>query len=72
MNETYDMQMKDSDTVFTAISTGDFDDFKMAESAVVLIYVPDMTISRAGISHALKRLERFYSERQSGKLPPAL
>ncbi len=55
--------MRDSDIVFTAISTGDFDDYKMSEQAVVMLYVPDMSISRAGISHALKRLERFYSER---------
>lgn len=60
MNETYEQQMKDSDTVFTAISTGDFDDFKQAEQAVVMFYVMDMSISRSGISHALKRLEKHY------------
>ena len=47
--------------IFTAISTGDFNNFKMAERAVVMLYVTDMSISRAGISHALKRLEKFYS-----------
>lgn len=60
--ETLDQQTRDSDTIFTAISTGDFDNFKMAEQAVVMLYVMDMSFSRAGISHALKRLERFYSE----------
>ena len=53
---------RDSDIVFTAISSGAFDDFQQAQQAVVLFYVPDMSISRGGISHALKRLEQFYSD----------
>ncbi len=52
----------DADMIFTQISSGDFDDFAMAQRAVVMIYVPDMTVSRAGISLALKRLEYFYAE----------
>ena len=60
--ETADWK-KDSDTIFTAISTGDFDDYKMAEQAVVMFYVTDMSFSRGGISHAMKRLERFYADR---------
>ena len=63
MDENYEQMMRDSDMVFTAISTGDFDDYKMAEQAVVAFYVTDMNISRSGISHALKRLEKFYRER---------
>ena len=62
MRETYDQQMKDSDMIFTAISTGDFDNFEQANQAVVTFYAMDMSVSRAGISHALKRLERFYAE----------
>jgi hypothetical protein len=54
--------------VFTAISSGNFDDFKMAQQAVVTFYVPDMSISRAGISHALKRLEKFYAERKHSSM----
>jgi len=61
--ETYAQQMKDSDTIFTAISTGDFENFSQAEQAVVMLYVTDAAFSRAGISHALKRLERFYAQR---------
>ena len=57
MNE---QQMQDSDTIFTAISTGDYDNFDMAKRAVFAIYIPDLSFSRAGISHALKRLEKFY------------
>lgn len=64
MVEDYECQMKDSDQIFTAISSGDFDDFKQAEQAVVMLYVMDPSFSRSGISHALKRLERFYDERQ--------
>lgn len=58
-----DEMISDSDMIFTQVSTGDFDDYKMAERLIVMLYVPDMTISRAGISHAMKRLERFYAER---------
>jgi len=54
--------MKDSDRVFIAITSGDFDDFKQAEQAVAMFWIPDMSFSRAGISHALKRLERHYHE----------
>lgn len=53
----------DSDMIFTQITSGDFDNFDMANQAVCVIYVPDMTISRAGISNALTRLERHYAER---------
>jgi hypothetical protein len=56
----------DSDMIFTQISSGDFDDFAMAQSAVCMLYVPDMTISRAGISDALKRLEAHYKGRTNG------
>ncbi len=51
---------RDSDMIFTQITSGDFDDFEQVQSAVCVIYVPDMTISRAGISDALKRLEAHY------------
>ena len=61
-NETYENQMKDSDIIFTAISTGSFDNFQQAESAVVMLYVTDMSFSRSGISHALKRLEKHYAQ----------
>lgn len=63
MSETAEQMQKDSDMIFTQVSTGDFDDFKMAEQAVVMLYAMDMSISRSGISHALKRLERYYGER---------
>ena len=62
--ETYENQVKDSDTIFTAISTSDARDFKEAERMVIRFYYLDPTISRAGISHALKRLEKFYKERK--------
>lgn len=58
-------QFKDSDIIFTAISTSGARDFKEAERMVVMGYVTDMSVSRAGISHALKRLEKFYSERKA-------
>ena len=64
MSETYEQMMKDSEMVFTAISSGDFDNFGQAEQAVALFYIPDRSISRSGISHALERLEKFYTERE--------
>ena len=52
---------KDSeDTVFTAISTGAFDNYAEAEAAVTLFYIPDMNFTRAGICAALKRLKIHY------------
>lgn len=51
-----------SDMVFTAISTSGARDFAEAERMAVHVYVPDMSVSRAGISHALKRLERHYKQ----------
>jgi hypothetical protein len=61
--EKDEKQKEDSDIIFTAISSGDFDNFEQAQRAVVMGYVTDMSFSRAGISHALVRLERFYKER---------
>jgi len=66
-NETIEDQRKDSDMIFTMISTGDFDDYKMAEQAVVMLFVPDRTFSRSGISHALRRLEEFYPRGENKK-----
>lgn len=62
--ETYEQQMKDSDMIFTQITNGDFHDMKEVNDAVVMLYVMDMSISRAGISHALGRLERHYAEKR--------
>lgn len=61
--ETYENQMEDSEIIFTAVSTSGARDFKEAEKMVVMAYVMDMDFSRAGISHALKRLEKFYNEK---------
>lgn len=65
MSETYEKQMADSDVIFTQVSAAGFDNFAEANRVVVTIYVPDMSVSRAGISHALKRLEKYYAEAKS-------
>ena len=62
--ETYKNQMKDSDTIFTTISTSGAIDYKDAERMVCMVYIMDTSFSRAGISHALKRLEKFYTEKE--------
>ncbi len=67
MKETLEQQKKDSDMIFNAISSGDFYDYKMAERAVVSFYVMDMSFSRSGISHALKRLEDHYKKSEANK-----
>ena len=60
--ENYENQMKDSDTIFTAVSTSKAKNFEEANRIVVVGYIMDMSFSRAGISHALKRLEKFYKK----------
>lgn len=52
--------MRDADMIYNQITHGDFPDLSLAQAAIVKLYVPDLTISRAGISHALKRLEKYY------------
>ncbi len=54
---------EDSDTIFTQITSGDFPSWEMAQQAVCFIYVPDKTISRGGIAHALSRLEKHYQDK---------
>lgn len=60
--ETIEQQMKDSDMIFAQIS-GVFDSKDEATQAVLMLYAPDMSISRAGISHVLGRIERHYAGR---------
>ncbi len=62
MTTEFEQQQRDSETIFTAISTSDFDNFKQAERAVVMLYVTDMSFSRGGISLALTKLEKFYAK----------
>lgn len=59
---TQENQQRDSDMIFTQITSGDFPTWELAKQALAFLYVPDMTISRSGISHAMERLERHYSE----------
>ena len=65
MRETHEQQMKDSDMIYTQITTAFYDNFKEAERAIVVLYIRDMTISRAGISHALGRVERYFKQQQA-------
>ena len=60
--ENIEQQTRDSDMVFTAISTGAFDNYAQAERAVVMFYVTDMSVSLSGIYDALKRLQRHYAQ----------
>ncbi len=62
MPETYDQQMKDSDMIFKQISSV-ADSFAEAEQMVIHLWVPEMSISRSGILHALERLERYFKEK---------
>ena len=62
MNAT-EQQRYDSDTIFTQITEmGGFASMDEVRATVALFYVPDMSISRAGISHALKRLEKHFAK----------
>ena len=55
-----EQQFRDSDIIFNAISTSGARNWEEAQRMVVMFYVPSMDISRAGISHALRRLKDFY------------
>lgn len=59
-NETYKKQMDDSEIIFTAVSNA-ASSMEEANRMVVMAYVTDTDFSRAGISHALKRLEQHYN-----------
>jgi len=57
-------QMQDSDMIFNTITSGNLETFDDAQRVVVMGYALDKSISRAGISHALKRLEQFYKHKK--------
>ena len=63
--ESYEQQTKDSDLIFTTISTSGARNFKEANRMIVFAYIMDLSFSRSGISHALKRLEKFYSKKET-------
>jgi len=58
--ETYENQMRDSDIIFTAISTSGAKNFEEANRMITMAYIMDLSVSRSGISHALGRLEKYY------------
>lgn len=55
-------QQYDSDTIYMQILSCDCKTIEEAKEAICLFYVPDMSISRAGISHAVGRLEKYYKK----------
>lgn len=63
--ETLEQQTKDSNMIFTQITSGDFRTLDEAKQALVMFYITDLTISRSGISHALKRLEKHFGARST-------
>jgi hypothetical protein len=62
-NKQLEEQKKWSDRIFNAVSNGGARDYHQAESMVISFWVPDMSVSRAGISHALERLKRHYGDK---------
>jgi hypothetical protein len=62
--ETFEQMMKDSDMIFKQITSGDFNNIDQIKHLIATLYIPDMGISRSGISHALKRLEE-HCEKES-------
>jgi hypothetical protein len=61
--ETYEQQMADSDRIFTMLHEVAFENIEELRAAVVVLFIYDLSYSRAGISHALKRLEQHYTKR---------
>lgn len=49
---------QDSDRVFKALKN--MESYEDCETAVTLLYIPDLSFSRAGLCHALKRLEKHF------------
>mgnify|MGYP001014907161 CR=1 FL=1 len=64
IDDDTEMWLKDSGMIFTQISTSGIDNFEDATRLICNVYVWDMSITRAGICHALGRLERFYKDRK--------
>jgi len=62
MYETYEQQMKDSDMIFKQLTSGGDLSHDECKRMLVMLYVPDMTISRAGISHAMKRIDEYFTK----------
>lgn len=62
--ETYEQMMKDSDRIFKQITSVNYNNFEEVNRIICVLFVPDMSISRSGISHALKRLERYFKEKK--------
>jgi hypothetical protein len=62
MQEDFRQQLKDSDLVYNLIIGGKFETIMDAKSAVVSLFIPDPSISRSGIAHAVGRLEKYYTK----------
>ena len=60
--ETLEQQMKDSDMIIKQLTTSNNISHDECKRMIAMLYVPDMTISRSGISHAMKRIDEYYSE----------
>ncbi len=56
--------MEDSDRVFNTLSDS-MESMQQARNAITALYMPDLSYSRAGLCHAIKRLERHFEEQQT-------
>ena len=60
--ESAQTMIADSDRIFTAITSGGgINTFEEANRIVAVGYIMDLSFSRSGISHALKRLQKHFS-----------
>ena len=59
--ESAQTMIADSDRIFTAITSGSIKTFEEANRIVAVGYIMDLSFSRSGISHALKRLQKHFS-----------
>lgn len=65
--ENYEQQMFDSDMIFGQMKACNWGNLEQAEQVVCQLYALDLTVSRSGISHALKRLEKLYKKKSEAK-----
>ena len=63
--ETVEQQMADSTMIVKQITSGDFRTYDEAEQAIVALYVPDLSVSRSGISHALGQLKKHFASQET-------
>ncbi len=65
--ESAEQQERDAQMIYRQIMSGEFGTYNQVEQVVAQVYVPDRSLSRAGINRALEMLKHHYSQPRSEK-----